>query len=205
MNNQTDQNAKDEQSKNGNSYFDDAKNVEAYVKMAKGYDGRELIELMREHLESGASVLELGMGPGVDFELLSEHYRVTGSDYSQLFLDRYREKNADVDLIQLDAVSMNTERRFDAIYSNKVLHHLTRSELKKSFQRQAGTLNDGGLLFHSFWYGEGEEEHHGLRFVSYTEESLTAQIGREFKTIEMSRYTEMSQEDSLFLILQKRR
>ena len=65
-------------------YFDDEKNVAEYIKMADGYDGREFIPILRAHLEDNATVLELGMGPGKDFELLSKYFRVTGSDRSHI-------------------------------------------------------------------------------------------------------------------------
>jgi SAM-dependent methyltransferase len=127
-------------------YFDDEKNVEDYIRMAEGYDGRELIEILKTYLQPGATVLELGMGSGKDFELLSETYQVTGSDYSTVFVDRYRQKDVEADLVLLDAVTMDIDRKFDCIYSNKVLHHLTRDDLKLSLQRQAVVLNDHGLL-----------------------------------------------------------
>lgn len=186
-------------------YFDDEKNVEEYIRMAEGYDGRELIERLKTCLKPGATVLELGMGPGKDFELLCEIYQVTGSDSSPVFLERYRAKDAGADLVLLDAVTMDIDRRFDCIYSNKVLHHLNRDELKTSLHRQAEVLHDNGLLFHSFWYGDTEEEHHGLRFVYYTEETLGDVIGDEFEVLESSRYDEMDHADSMVVILRKKK
>ena len=186
------------------SYFDDPKNIEEYVKMAEGFDGRELIEILKPHLKSGATVLELGIGPGVDFELLSEHYQVTGSDYSQAFLDRYGQKNPDAELVLLNAVTMDIDRKFDCIYSNKVLHHLTRDDLKTSLHRQADALNDKGILFHSFWYGDKEEDMHGLHFTYYTEETLRQAISDEVQLLELKQYTEMENADSLYLVLQKK-
>lgn len=100
-------------------YFDDAKNVEAYIKMAEGYDGRELIEILKTHLDSGAKVLELGMGPGKDYTLLGEHYQATGSDNSAIFVERYRQQDAQADVVVLDAVTMAIERKFDGIYGDK--------------------------------------------------------------------------------------
>lgn len=186
------------------AYYDEKKNVEEYVKMAEGYDGQELIEILRRYLKPGATVLELGMGPGVDFELLREHFQVTGSDNSAAFLERYWQKNADADLLLLNAVTMDIERRFDCIYSNKVLHHLTRAELEASLQRQADVLNDRGILFHSFWAGDKEEEHVGMRFVYYTEERLREIIGNEYEVLELERYAEMGDGDSIYLMLQKK-
>ncbi len=107
------------------SYYEDKDNAEQYIKMAEGYDGATLIAVLNEHLAAGSTVLELGMGPGTDLGLLAETYTVTGSDYTQTFLDIYLETHPDADLLRLDAQTLETKRTFDCIYSNKVLHQLT--------------------------------------------------------------------------------
>lgn len=110
-------------------FYDDEETALQYVAMADGYDGRDLIEVLRSQLPDGSSVLEVGMGPGVDLGILENYFRVAGSDTSQFFLDRYRESHPDSDLLLLDAVTLETQRSFDCIYSNKVLHHLTDEQL----------------------------------------------------------------------------
>ena len=80
-------------------YFDNKENVEGYVAMVEGYDGRMLIERLSQHLAPRSTVLELGMGPGVDLDILTDTFTATGSDLSQLFLDRYRDQNNDADLL----------------------------------------------------------------------------------------------------------
>lgn len=185
-------------------YFDSVDKVKEYIAMAEGYDGRELVGVLRKHLKDGSTVLEIGMGPGKDLELLGEHFRVTGSDNSAAFLDRYRQEHPDADLVLLDAVTMDINRRFDCIYSNKVLHHLTKAQLRESLLRQARVLNSGGVLLHSFWYGDKVEEIEGLRFVYYTEDSLGKAIGDDYEIIETEQYTEMDEDDSLYIVLRKR-
>ena len=185
-------------------YFDDAKNIAEYIKMADGNDGREFIPILRAHLENDATVLELGMGPGKDLKLLSKYFRVTGSDQSQLFIDHVRAAHPNTDLLWLDASTLETERKFDCIYSNKVLHHLTKSQLEESFQNQAKILNPGGMCFHTFWYGDSEEEYSGLRFVYYTPENLLKLLGDEFEAIELNMYTEIEAGDSFYILLRKK-
>lgn len=182
------------------SFYDDEKTALQYIEMADGYDGRELIEVLKLHLPVGSSVLEIGMGPGVDLNLLKTYFKATGSDYSQFFLNRYRGSNPDCDLIQLDAVELDTERVFDCIYSNKVLHHLTDKELTKSLRRQRQVLSDKGLIMHSFWHGTGVDEHHGLKFVNQTEESLRSIIGEIFNVLDVVVYKEMEDGDSLYVL-----
>jgi len=186
-------------------FFDTEKGVQEYLEMAKGHDGRELIEKLSEYLPANATVLELGMGPGADLKLLAKRYEVTGSDNSALFLDKYREVHFNADLILLDAVTLETDRRFDCIFSNKVLQHLQRTELEASIPRQAEVLNEGGRLAHSLWHGNKVEEHGGLHFQYYLESDLEELFGAHFDVVMMERYEELEPGDSIFVVLRKKK
>lgn len=181
-------------------FYDEKKTALQYIAMAEGYDGKELIEILRKHLLEGASVLEIGMGPGVDLKLLNRHFQATGSDNSQFFLDRYHDSVPDADLIHLNAVELDTERSFDCIYSNKVLHHLTDEELARSLCRQKAILSNTGLIMHSFWRGTGSEKHHGLKFVYQTEDSVRSIVGNVFNVVDIVVYKEMEDDDSLYVL-----
>lgn len=181
--------------------YNDRKDALEYIESCEGKDSRFLIEILKRNLRSNSTVLELGMGPGCDLDLLSETFQTTGSDYSQTFLDIYREKNPSADLLLLDAVSIKTNRKFDCIYSNKVLHHLTRNDLKKSLSKQKELLNENGILFHTFWNGERQKESHGLRFIQYKLDELQDYVSKSFEIIEIDFYKEMNLNDSIFLIL----
>ena len=183
--------------------FDTEKGVDEYIKMADGYDGSELIRILQEYLPEKSSVLELGMGPGKDLEILSKTFTATGSDNSQIFLDRYKKQNPNADLLRLDAVSLEADRVFDCIFSNKVLHHLTREDLKKSFQRQAKVVKPNGIVFHSFWKGDKDENYDGLLFTRYQIEGLKEIIGDMFDILAISTYTEMEKDDSIYVVLSK--
>lgn len=185
------------------NYYDSKKNVLQYISMARGFDGAALINILKTHLKKNASVLELGMGPGKDLDILKKDYKVTGSDISALFLDRYLKKNPDADLIHLDAVTLMTHRKFDCIYSNKVLHHITTAELKKSIKKQKQLLNSEGILFHSFWRGDNDEDYNGLRFVYYTKDELINYFKKDYEIIDIQLYKEMEDNDSIYIILKK--
>jgi cyclopropane fatty-acyl-phospholipid synthase-like methyltransferase len=185
-------------------YFDDVENVKKYLKMVEGYDGRELIKVLKTYLPNCSSVLELGMGPGKDLDILRKSFKVTGSDNSQVFLDYYKRRRKNVDLLLIDAVELNTKRKFDCIYSNKVLHHLTKTELKKSFVNQKKNLKRKGLLFHSFWYGNKVEIYKGIRFTYYTEVELLKMFSNDYELLELKRYKEMKKDDSMYVVLRKK-
>jgi len=185
-------------------FFDTEKGVEEYVKMADGFDGTELIKILQKFLPEESSVLELGMGPGKDLDILRKTYVVTGSDNSQIFLDKYKEKNQNVDLLKLDAVTLSTDRVFDCIYSNKVLHHLTTEDLKISLKKQKKILNSNGILFHSFWKGNKTENMEGLLFVYYELETLRELFESDFEILELKIYTENQKDDSIYAILKRK-
>ncbi len=63
-------------------FFDTENGVEQYIKMAEGYDGAELIKNLQKYLPKSSTVLELGIGPREDMDILKKSYAVTGSDNS---------------------------------------------------------------------------------------------------------------------------
>ena len=186
-------------------FFDTEEGVRQYLEMAEGYDGAALVEVLKGHLSPWASVLELGMGPGKDLDMLRDSFTATGSDASTAFLDLYRKRIPEADLLHLDAVTLETDRRFDGLYSNKVLHHLTRPRMLASLARQRDILTDRGVVMHSFWHGEEDgEEHEGLLFTHYTEAQLEEIFGGGYEILEMKRYEEMSADDSVYVVARRR-
>lgn len=185
------------------SYFDDMENAKEYIKMAEGIDGTYLVDILKKYLGKNSTLLELGMGPGKDLDLLKRYYKITGSDKSKAFLDLYSEQNKDIELLLLNAKTLKVDKKFDGIYSNKVLIHLDNEELKQSINRQYDILNDNGIALHSFWRGESEETIDGLKFVYYEKEELAKIFSKNFKILDIDYYTEMEKEDSIYIITQK--
>ena len=111
--------------------------------MAKGHDGRNIIAKLKDYLPAGSHVLEIGSGPGTDWKILNEDYLVVGSDSQWNFLNIYVPPFLKANFFHLDAASLDTDLRFDGIYSNKVLHHLEDEALQNSVLRQYEILKPG--------------------------------------------------------------
>lgn len=182
----------------------DKKLVEIYMEMTRGYQGPLLIDWMPKYVKPGSSVLELGMGPGKDLEELKKYYRATGSDSSPDFLHRFRAFHPHIEVIYMDAVTMETDEKFDCICSNKVLMHLTPEELKNSLREQNRVLMPDGRLLHTFWAGSGEEELEGILTVSYSPEELKAIFQSEFEIVHIEIYQEEAEGDSILVVAKKR-
>lgn len=169
--------------------------------MVEGYDGSKLINELRTNLKDGSTVLEIGMGPGVDLDILKKYYKVAGSDSSKIFVERYKKQHPDSDVFLLDATDIKIHRKFDCLYSNKVLIHLTKEDCLRSFKMQKKILNAGGILFHSFWHGDKVEEHQGLLFTYYTDYELMAMVKDDYDILKVQKYMEFEEDDSLYIVL----
>lgn len=145
------------------------------------------------------------MGTGADLLKLAKNYKVTGSDFSPIFLAEFRSNHPEIEALQLDAADLSLDRQFDCIYSNKVLYHLSTAQLRTSLQTQAEHLHQNGIIFMTMWYGEYREELYkdDLMFTYYTEQDLVKQVPCSLRVEKIERYTEMEQNDSLVLILRK--
>jgi hypothetical protein len=145
-------------------------------------------------------LLEIGSGPGSDWKILSEFYNVFGSDYSSEFLNHLISENPKGEFLELDAMTLNTYKKFDGIYSNKVLHHLEDFALIYLVKRQYKILNPKGIICHYFWKGQGSKIFKGL-FVNYHDSVSLIEIFDEyFDILSIEIFKEFEDEDLLLII-----
>lgn len=187
-----------------NQFYQTEESVAEYITAAKDVNGRRLIEKLKKHLPQGSLLLEIGSGPGSDFEILKEVYRSVGSDFSTEFIRLLKLHFPQDEFLNLNAVSLDTTRKFQGLYSNKVLHHLHEKELKESILRQADLLESNGIICHSFWKGKGNENFKGLHVNYYSAENLSLLFQDHFKIITLEEYDEFETGDSLVLIAKKK-
>ncbi len=187
-----------------NEYYKTTESVKEYIKLSEGFSGKAIIDKLSPYLEPQSYVLELGSGPGKDWLLLNERFSAIGSDNSLEFLN-YLKKNYPIgEFLHLDASGFNLPEKVDAIYSNKVLHHLTDLELQNSINSQYDQLSEGGVICHSFWKGIGSETFKGM-FVNYhTSNELKSLFGPKFEIICLEEYQEFEENDSILFIARKK-
>ncbi|HCF49177.1 MAG TPA: SAM-dependent methyltransferase [Syntrophomonas sp.] len=89
--------------------------------------GEDLIELLQP--QSGELILDLGCGTGDLSHLIKQSgATVEGLDASKEMVARAREKYPDIQFRPGDACSLNIYERYDAVFSNAVLHWIKEPE-----------------------------------------------------------------------------
>jgi predicted TPR repeat methyltransferase len=105
-------------------------------------------------LSPGASVLELGSGPGWAAEYLEGRgLHVRRTDATPAFVDMMRAKGHDAEL--LDVRTADLGGPFDAVMANAVLLHLTAAEFETVLRRAKATVVRHGLLAFTIKEGDG--------------------------------------------------
>lgn len=182
------------------SFYDDPENIKKYIQMCENYDGSNIYQSLSKSLPENSTLLELGSGAGLDIENLKNNYSVTGSDLSEEFLNICRDKCPEVPFLKLNALQLEVSEKYNCIFSNKVLHHLTENELKQSLDQQAKILSTNGLIAHSFWLGKENKEMYGLLFTYYSKDHLLSIISESYDVLSALSYKELEDDDSLFVI-----
>ena len=178
--------------------------VEEYIKMCEGYDNSNFKDLILKHLNIGSSILEVGMGPGNDFEWLSKYYNITGSDYSKVFIDRAKIRFPKDEFIILDGITLKTNKKYDGIYSCKVYQHFELELVEKALKRQSEMLNNEGVVIHSFWIGDTVFDDGDMCAIYHNKDKLLAIINKYFILLEQVVYEEFEPHDSIFILAKKK-
>ena len=184
-------------------HYNTKKGIDEYILRSQNWKDPGIIKILKKYLPKHATLLELGMGPGRDFDILQKIYKATGSDKSKRFLDRYKKLHKDSNLVKLDAITIRINKKFDCVFSNRVLHHLTKSQLKRSLARQNEILNQDGIAFHTFWKGSITEKKKGLYWVYYQKEPLKKILKQYFKILELEIFSSDKKNDSIYAVLKK--
>lgn len=179
----------------------DKEYVENYYKMMEHYDNDFILNHFKATIPKSGTVLELGFGTGQDYLNLKQDYQIDASDYSEHFIEAFNQ-NYDDKILQLDAVTIEVDRKYDCIYSSKVLNSLEEEDIIRSLSRQYRILNDGGYIYHTMWYGNKADDD---SFID--KQTLTAILELEYEYVQFIYYKEAdfidAEYDSVIVIARK--
>lgn len=156
------------------SYQDNTLKIEPEVKMAD----------FLSHLTPGATILDLGCGPGRDAAyFVSKNYRVIGIDISPQMIALAKKSVPQASFIISDIESLNLKNNsVDAIWASASLLHVSKQAMPGVLDSLYRTLKPGGILYVSMKKGSGEEitadpRYGGVeKFWNYTTEEELANL-----------------------------
>lgn len=135
--------------------------LESYERHAERYVSRTpanpspLVAVLARNLPVGATVLELGSGPGWDaLAMENAGLRVQRTDGAVAFVCRLHA--AGHSALKLDARASDYGGPYDAVFANAVFLHLSRAATRSAIEVAFRAVRVGGLFVASFKAGEGE-------------------------------------------------
>jgi methionine biosynthesis protein MetW len=117
---------------------------DAYWKQADDTFDLERLDLIANRIQPGANVLEVDCGPGVLAKRMQERgARVTGTDLSQVAVQRARAKGIAAQKVDVDSEALPfPEAAFDTVVSNSMIEH--RFFPERSLDECVRVLRPGG-------------------------------------------------------------
>ena len=149
-----------------------AANAEAFASSTVSVEFTAMQERFVELLEPGARVLDLGCGSGRDAKRFAEAgFAVDAVDGSpELCRIAAEFTGLPVRCMRFEELSAVAE--YDGIWACSSILHVPSTQLPELLGKMAAALRDGGVVYTSFKYGEGEGMRHGRYFSDFTEETF---------------------------------
>ncbi len=119
-----------------------------------------------QQLRPGASILDLGCGPGRDAKIFSDNgFAVTGIDLSLKMTILAKETSPTSTFRVMDLRTLDfPDKTFDAIWACASYLHVAKQDILHALQEANRVVKPGGILFVGIKQGEGEELTPDLRY-----------------------------------------
>lgn len=145
-----------------------------------------------KHIKPKGKILDLGCGSGRDLLYFkNKDYEAYGLDNSEELI-KLAEEYTNEKIIKCDFRNINLNIKFDAIWANASLLHLTINELKSTITKLINHLNKNGTIYMSFKYGTFEGIRNDRHFTYFTEKTITSFLNKfeNIKTIKIWKTTD---------------
>ena len=125
-------------------------------------------------LPPGAHILDAGCGSGRDSRAFLERgYEVTALDASEALVE-LASQHIGRPVLHMSFDQVRFREHFDGVWACASLLHVPERSLPQVLEQLGKALKQGGVMYASFKYGEGESVRAGRLFTDYDEESVSA-------------------------------
>lgn len=172
------------------------------------FSGQGLRRLV-DAVPAGASVLEVGSGPGWDADFLeAQGLAVRRTDVTAAFIDVQGERGKHVE--KLDVTTDELGGPHDAVVALAVLQHVDRDQIPALLRRTAVALHPGGVFLVAILEGDGERWEVGdsgnpYFIVLWDESAFRALLAEAGLLVEWSTCSENSEESRWLMLLARKK
>lgn len=146
-----------------------AREAETYADLPSTPQESGALDTFMGMLPTGASVLDLGCGPGLHAaRMAAAGYRLTCWDASPEFIAAARSRGLDAELREFG--ELEADAAFDGVWASFSLLHAPKAEFPGHLARIRRALVPDGVLFLGLKLGEGERRDRLGRFYAYFSE-----------------------------------
>ena len=147
-------------------------NADSFYESSVEADMSEWQNRFLQHIPSGGRILDAGCGSGRDSKaFIKQGYSVVAFDASREMCKRASEFIGQ-EVWQMKFEEMSFDDEFDGVWACASLLHVSKSDLRRIFEKIHKALKKQGILYASFKYGEGERGRGERLFTDFTEESI---------------------------------
>ena len=128
-------------------------NAESYINDTKDNDMSKIYEFFEKYLKDSSTILDIGFGSARDLLHFKEKgYNIYGIDKEEKFVKNAKELGL-TNIYQMDIENINLDIKFDALWASASLLHIARNNLYSCFKKLDNLINDKGIIYASFKYG----------------------------------------------------
>jgi len=150
----------------------------------------QLSTFANENMKPGASVLDIGCGPGIYLSLLQKNFRLHGIDISEAMIREAKKELGNADFYQGNFLDHPFSETFDLIYSISALEYVPVSKLDHFFRKCNGLLNENGCLFVQYPHALSRRDlwYPDRNYISYSPAKIDEYASRYFTILKHDQF-----------------
>lgn len=154
-------------------------NSKTYIETTLTIDMSKLYKEFLNNIPKGGTILDLGCGSGRDSKaFIDKGYKITAVDGSKE-LAQSASKLIGQDVLVSKFEDLSLIDKFHGIWACASLLHVNKKDILNVIKNVSSNLNDNGIFYMSFKYGEDEYiDEKGRYFNCYTEETFNELINK---------------------------